>query len=88
MHDSFEKQKIPARIDAVVNDTVGTLLACAFEKKNVRIGLILGLQRLCVCVCVCTYVCVCVCGFCFFFSFFFFFRCPIKKLRKMRTKYK
>lgn len=27
---------------ALVNDTVGTLMACAYEDQNTRIGLILG----------------------------------------------
>lgn len=42
MQDSFDKYNIPVRIDAICNDTVGTLLASAFEKYGVRVGLILG----------------------------------------------
>ena len=42
MHKSFNKQNINAHIYAVCNDTVGTLLACAYDYDNVRVGLILG----------------------------------------------
>ena len=42
MHESFDKNEINAQIHAVCNDTVGTLLACAYDYENVRVGLILG----------------------------------------------
>jgi len=42
MHESFNKNEINAQIHAVCNDTVGTLLACAYDYDNVRVGLILG----------------------------------------------
>eukprot|EP01084_Bolivina_argentea_P028497 52970_1 len=42
MHKGFAQHKINAQIHAVCNDTVGTLLACAYDHENVRVGLILG----------------------------------------------
>ena len=42
MHEAFERNEINAQIHAVCNDTVGTLLACAYDYDNVRVGLILG----------------------------------------------
>lgn len=33
---------ISVRVLALVNDTVGTLMACAYEDQNTKIGLILG----------------------------------------------
>ena len=42
MHEAFSRLNINARVHAVCNDTVGTLLACAYDFENVRVGLILG----------------------------------------------
>ena len=42
MHKAFDENGINAKIHAVCNDTVGTLLACAYDYDNVRVGLILG----------------------------------------------
>eukprot|EP01083_Nonionella_stella_P002528 7265_1 len=42
MQSAFDRQNINAKIHAVCNDTVGTLLSSAYEYDNVRVGLILG----------------------------------------------
>jgi len=42
MHEAFARMNINARVHAMCNDTVGTLLACAYDYDNVRVGLILG----------------------------------------------
>ena len=42
MHQSFKKYDVPSKIDAVVNDTVGTLLAASYDYQNVLVGVILG----------------------------------------------
>lgn len=35
-------QDIHVKIKAVVNDSIGTLMSCAWKKGNVRIGMIVG----------------------------------------------
>jgi len=41
MQESLDKYNIPVRIDAVCNDSIGTLLYGGFEKKGCRVGVIL-----------------------------------------------
>ncbi|CAG8448868.1 10006_t:CDS:2 [Ambispora leptoticha] len=42
MQDSFNRKQIPARVVALINDTVGTLLAHAYKYPNALVGVILG----------------------------------------------
>ena len=42
MHAAFSRKGIAAEIHAVCNDTVGTLLAAAYEHSDCRVGMILG----------------------------------------------
>ena len=42
MHAAFARKGIAAQIHAVCNDTVGTLLAAAYDHDNCRVGMILG----------------------------------------------
>ena len=43
MNDAFKRLGMDnVEIDSMVNDTVGTLLACAYEHENTRLGVILG----------------------------------------------
>ena len=42
LHEAFSRNKVNISCVAVINDTVGTLLAHAYESPNSRIGVILG----------------------------------------------
>ena len=42
MDKAFAKYNLPCKIDAIINDTVGTLISSAFYHNNVRIGVIVG----------------------------------------------
>ncbi|OUM67425.1 hypothetical protein PIROE2DRAFT_40082 [Piromyces sp. E2] len=42
LNDAFKRNKINVNIRALVNDTVGTLMSCAYSDPQTRIGLVLG----------------------------------------------
>ena len=42
MNDAFVRYNIPARIDAIFNDTVGTLISCSYDNPNTFVGIIIG----------------------------------------------
>ncbi|CEG68604.1 hypothetical protein RMATCC62417_04833 [Rhizopus microsporus] len=42
LHAAFQRRGVPVRVTALVNDTVGTLVAHAYTNPNTRIGFIYG----------------------------------------------
>jgi len=42
MQEALNKEGVPLKIEAVCNDTVGTLVACAMEHPTCKVGIILG----------------------------------------------
>eukprot|EP01084_Bolivina_argentea_P034062 63011_1 len=42
MNDAFARYKCPARVDAICNDTVGTLISCSYDHPNCMVGIIIG----------------------------------------------
>lgn len=42
MNAAFTRHSIPAKVDAVCNDTVGTLISCSYDHRNAMIGIIVG----------------------------------------------
>jgi len=42
MQQALQKEGVPLKIEAICNDTVGTLVACALEHPTCKIGIILG----------------------------------------------
>jgi len=42
MQRALKKRGVPLNIEAICNDTVGTLVACALEHKNCKVGVIMG----------------------------------------------
>ena len=42
MNNAFTRYTIPARIEAICNDTVGTLISCSYQHRNTKIGIIIG----------------------------------------------
>lgn len=42
MQEALEKEGVPLKIEAICNDTVGTLVSCALEHPTCKVGIILG----------------------------------------------
>ena len=42
MNDAFARYQVPAKVEAICNDTVGTLLSCCYDHDNTKVGIIIG----------------------------------------------